>query len=101
MGWEERNGNRYFYRKARVNGRVVSEYIGAGAIASLIEKREKWKRKSRQIKAREQRKIKNKVEAIDRELSELERKTKELVESFLSENGFYKTGSREWRLKTK
>jgi hypothetical protein len=31
MGWEERGGGRYYYRKRRVNGRVVSEYVGSAA----------------------------------------------------------------------
>jgi len=30
MGWEERRGRKYFYRKRRNGGRVVSEYLGAG-----------------------------------------------------------------------
>lgn len=39
MGWEHRNGHRYYYRKRRVGGHVISEYLGAGewveAIADL------------------------------------------------------------------
>lgn len=33
MGWEERNGNRYYYRKRREGDRVRSEYVGAGGVA--------------------------------------------------------------------
>ena len=36
MGWETRSGNRYYYRKRWVNGRPVSEYVGAGMSLSLI-----------------------------------------------------------------
>jgi len=38
MGWEtRRNGRRYYYRKRRIGGRVVSEYLGCGAEAIAAE----------------------------------------------------------------
>lgn len=30
MGWEVRNGQRYYYEKRRVDGRVRSVYVGSG-----------------------------------------------------------------------
>lgn len=35
MGWEYRAGRKYYYRKRREDGRVVSEYVGAGPLAEL------------------------------------------------------------------
>ena len=43
MAWEERNGNRYFYRKRRVGDRVISEYVGGDFMAEFIaENRDLW-----------------------------------------------------------
>jgi hypothetical protein len=36
MGWEERAGRRYFYRKRRHGRRVCSEYVGSGQLAEAI-----------------------------------------------------------------
>lgn len=45
MGWEERNGNWYYYRKHRHGDRVVSEYIGCGEYAMLIARLDYLERK--------------------------------------------------------
>jgi hypothetical protein len=36
MGWELRNGKRYYYRKQRQGKRVTSEYLGTGELANLF-----------------------------------------------------------------
>ncbi len=36
MGWENRGGCKYYYRKERAGGRVQSIYIGGGETAGLI-----------------------------------------------------------------
>ena len=35
MAIETRGNNRYYYRKRRIGGRVVSEYIGSGSHADI------------------------------------------------------------------
>lgn len=36
MGWEERKGQQYYYRKERDGARVRSLYVGSGETARLI-----------------------------------------------------------------
>jgi hypothetical protein len=52
-------------------------------------------------KAEEQRKNREKDEKIDRDLLLLESEIKKLTENVLLSRGFYKTKSREWRMKGK
>jgi hypothetical protein len=56
MAWEQRGNRSYYYRSHKVGGRVVKEYIGAGATAGLIaahdeaerERREEDRRRARE-----------------------------------------------------
>jgi hypothetical protein len=100
MAIEERNGKRYYYRKKREGGRVVSEYVGAGEIADRLYESDLMEREYREFVATSDRQEINQLKAIDKNLSELEREIKRLTEQVLTEKGFYKTRSREWRLKT-
>jgi hypothetical protein len=101
MALEERNGNYYYYKKEREGNRVFSKYYGKGELAALIDQLDEIERYEKAEKADLQRKSREKQEKIDRELSNLEQKIKGLTESVLSNLGFYKTKSREWRLKKK
>jgi hypothetical protein len=47
MGWKMINGNRYYYTSRRVNGRVVSEYIGSGFLGGLAERSSQEERAER------------------------------------------------------
>ena len=49
MIWKTINGGRYLYKSRRVNGRVVTEYHGAGEIADLIDQSDR--EENRRIKA--------------------------------------------------
>src|SRR5262245_29559451 len=44
MGWDR---GRYYSRSRRVNGRVVREYVGAGAVAELIAAKDAERRAER------------------------------------------------------
>ena len=48
MAWENRGNGRYYYKKRRIGGRVVSEYIGSGALAGLIAYQDQEEQKRRE-----------------------------------------------------
>lgn len=102
MAIETRHGNRqYFYRKRRIGGRVVSEYVGGSEFDFMLQRLEQVER----YRANHRRNLaeaeRTELEKIDACLSELETEIKHLIEKVLTGKGFYKTKSREWRLKAK
>lgn len=99
MALEKRGENFYYYKKERERNRVVSKYYGTGELASLIAQMDEIERDEKQCKALERRETRRKLEAIDLELAEIERNVKILTECYLTGKGFYKTTSREWRIK--
>lgn len=99
MALEKRNGNYYYYKKEREGNRVISKYYGKGELANLIAQMDEIERYKKQIEAEKQRKNREKQEKIDRELFHLEQEIKNLTEKVLLNLGFYKTKSREWRIK--
>lgn len=101
MALEKRGGNYYYYKKEREGNRVISKYYGKSDLASLVSLMDDLERDAKEYETEKHKENVRKIEEIDRELSEIELKTKSLVESVLVERGFYKTSSREWRIKTK
>jgi len=99
MALEERNGNYYYYKKEREGNSVVSKYYGKGELASLIAQMDEIERYEKAEKIELQRKNREREAKVDRELSFLEAEIKKLTENVLLNLGFYKTKSREWRLK--
>lgn len=99
MAWETRGNKEYYYRKEWKNGKCVSDYIGDGELANLLSQWDRIDRAKKEIDAEKERQTRENFAEIDRDLDELAEKTKDLVESFLVDRGFYKTSSREWRLK--
>ena len=99
MALEKRNGNLFYYRKRRDGNRVISEYVCKGEPAFFLSQIDKIERLEKQTEAEKQRNNREALEEIDRELSNFEEKTKSLLEAVLIDKGFYRTNSREWRIK--
>lgn len=96
MGWEKRGLGQYYYRKKRVNGRVVSEYVGSGILAEatlMLDQVEKGKTDLEKI---EQQIEKEQAAAIDQAVDQNLVSIGELIESTLIAYGYHKVKG-EWR----
>lgn len=96
MAWENRNGREYYYRKRRKNGRVVSEYIGSGAIAELTAILDQEAQAEREAEREAHRQERAAVEAIDSDLDQLDELSKALTRAALLLAGCY-PHKRQWR----
>ena len=98
MGWEQRNGKRYYYRKRREGGRVVSEYVGTGDIADLlflIDRDEYLQRRWNRAKWKMQ---KDEVEKFDKDQRSLALLTRHILRACLLVKGYHPHKG-QWRKK--
>lgn len=94
MAWETRGNRDYLYRKKRVNGRVVSEYLGTGYHAKLLEMRDARTAAQRNAEREERRR----QDAIDKEIKRHSGELRKLVNSVLVASGYHQH-KRQWRKK--
>ncbi len=96
MGWELRRGQRYYYRKRRVNGQVVSEYIGTGPNAEAAAAQDALEREQRAIARQQQRAARLEHKEVDQSMAQLERTVRALMHATLLANGFH-SHKGQWR----
>lgn len=97
MGWKERSGGRrYYYRNRKVNGRVLSEYVGSGAFAELASQLDEAKRQEAAAQREILRRVLAKQAAIDGQIEEIEQLVKDLVTAVLLATGHHQH-KRQWR----
>jgi hypothetical protein len=98
MAWEKRGKKKYYYRKSWINGRCVSEYIGAGEIAPLIAQQDRWEKKRAKMARQEMRRLQRRDAALDAQLDELSQINRNLVDALFLINGYH-LHKRQWRKK--
>jgi D-Tyr-tRNAtyr deacylase len=96
MGWETRGNNLYYYRKKRIVGRVVSEYVGRGLMAQEIELMDLTERKERYDRIRAMRQQKEEFGFFDNQVSQMNLLVDHMVGGFLIISGFHKYKG-QWR----
>lgn len=90
MGWESRGSGRYFYRKRRMGGRVVSQYCGAGAIGQMAEETAILARKATELKRQRESDQIAEAKATDAPLVALDGLLRTLTVTMLERDGFHR-----------
>ncbi len=93
MAWETRRKQRYYYQKRRLNGRVISKYIGAGAEASAREEMTAQRKLAAESELRERLAFR----ALEGELANFTQQVHTLAAAALLTAGYHRH-KREWRL---
>lgn len=96
MAWETRGRNSYYYRKRRVAGKVLSEYIGRGPAAEAIASMYAEERQERNTKLHALKKEKSEFEFLDSQAVQSISVIKRMVEGFLILAGYHKHKG-QWR----
>jgi hypothetical protein len=91
MAWESRHDSRhsYYYRKKRVAGRVVSEYIGRGEVAALIARDDELDRLKAGADRAQRRTERASAQVLDAELDALEQELATLTTGALLCAGYH------------
>jgi hypothetical protein len=98
MGWEERGGQRYYYRKVRRGGRVFSVYTGNGVMGEIAAAQDADERASAVQTREELRREMATQDRIDGLIGESERIAERAGRAALEAAGFH-LHKRQWRLK--
>ncbi len=98
MGWEKRGSGQYYYRKKRVNGRVVSEYVGSGILAEATQMLDQVEKGKADLEKAEQQIDKEQAAAIDQAIDQNLVSIGDLIKSTLIAYGYHKVKG-EWRKK--
>jgi hypothetical protein len=94
MGWDKR---RYYTRSKKVNGRVLREYIGTGAVADMVAKHDAIEREKREAERADRRAEQAELDALDAPLHELNKLADLLARVALVAAGFRQHHRGEWR----
>jgi hypothetical protein len=95
MGWDK-NG-RYYTRSKRVNGRVVREYVGGGRAGELVAQLDALERQKRETERECARVERERVEALDAPLLELDELADLVARAALAAAGYAQHHRGEWR----
>ena len=88
---------RYYYRSRREGGRVISEYLGVGAVGAAAARRDE-ERRAQTIAEREcNRAAREEARQLEVALRDLARVSDQLMAETLTTAGFHRHHRGEWR----
>ncbi len=99
MGWETRgNGGRsYYYTKRKVNGHVVSTYVGAGLAGTLTVRERQAAQAARSAAAEAEREERERIAEHEAAIDTFCDLTDALVHATLLDAGYHRHHRGEWR----
>ena len=96
--WERRKrGGRYYTRSRKVNGRVVREYVGGGALGELAALMDTQERQRREEEAAAWREERERLEELADLVDELCEAVETVARATLLAAGFRQHNRGEWR----
>ncbi len=95
MAWERRGKRTYYYTKERVNGKVVSRYMGGGEVAEAIATLNELDRRREEPERQERREFEREAKAVAQYCTEVDA----IVHETLINAGFHRHNRGEWRKK--
>jgi hypothetical protein len=98
MGWEQRRGRSYYYRKVREGGHVRSKYVGTGLVGQICAGDDDDKRRDRQAMRAADRATRQGEAVIDRQLGAAESALTGMTHATLFAAG-YRNHKGQWRKK--
>lgn len=96
MSWETRGNNRYYYRRRRVGGQIVTEYLGNGWSAELTAAQDEADRQRRAAAAAEWQALVEDERQTLATLATVDDLVGALTAGVLLANGYH-THRRQWR----
>jgi len=96
MGWESRGSGMYYYRKRRIGGRVVSEYVGGGVVGELAALQDERERLERAERRQAERRVHEEMWMLDRQADEVAELIRALAQGMLLVTGHH-THRGQWR----
>ena len=96
MAWETRGNNSYYYRKKKVGGKVVSEYVGRGLLVQEIASMDsaERQRKNKEIAAMMQER--SEFQLLDQRTTQATSFIKQIIEGVFLISGLHKHKG-QWR----
>jgi hypothetical protein len=98
MAWEKRErGGLYYTRSKKVNGRVIREYVGGGALGEVSARMDAEERRHREEEAAHWKEERERLEALDGLTKELYEAAEVLAKAALLAGGYHQHKRGEWR----
>ena len=98
--WERRErGGLYYTRSKKVNGKVVREYLGGGALGEIAARMDALERRQREEEAAAWKEEREQMEALEAPVEELSEAAELLAKAALLASGYHQYKRGEWRKK--